>query len=85
MKEVFIVTAVLTTNGSYGGMLTGISAVELGTFAIKGALEKAGVDPKEVEEVFMGNVVSANLGQAPAREAASKAGIPITFPCTANN
>ena len=85
MKEVFIVSAVRTPIGSFGGMLSGFSAVELGTFAIKGALEKAGVDPKEVEEVFMGNVVSANLGQAPARQAAIKAGIPNTIPCTAIN
>ncbi len=85
MKEVFIVSAVRTPIGSFGGMLSGFSAVELGTFAIKGALDRAGVKPEEVNEVFMGNVVSANLGQAPARQAAIAAGIPNTVPATTVN
>ena len=68
MKEVYIVSAGRTPIGSFGGKLAGFSAVQLGTFAIKGALEKAGVSASEVQEVFMGNVVSAGLGQAPARQ-----------------
>lgn len=85
MKEVFIISAVRTPIGSFGGVLAGFSATELGAFAIKGALEKAGVDPKEVEEVLMGNVISANLGQAPARQAALGAGIGVNVPCTTIN
>lgn len=85
MKEVFIVSAVRTPLGSFGGKLSGLTAIELGSFAIKGALEKAGVDPKEVEEVIMGNVISANLGQAPARQAAIGAGIGYQVPCTTVN
>lgn len=85
MKEVFIVSAVRTPLGSFGGKLSGLSAVELGSFAIKGALEKAGVDPGAVEEVIMGNVISANLGQAPARQAAIGAGIGYNVPCTTVN
>ncbi len=85
MKEVYIVSAVRTPQGSFGGILKGFSATQLGAFAIKGAIEKAGIDVNEVNEVFMGNVVSANLGQAPARQAALKAGIPNTVPCTTVN
>lgn len=85
MKEVYIVSAVRTPLGSFGGKLSGISATELGSIAIKGALKKAGVDPKEVEEVIMGNVLSANLGQAPARQAAIGAGIGYNVPCTTVN
>lgn len=85
MKEVFIVSAVRTPLGSFGGKLSGLTAVELGSFAIKGALEKARVDPKEVQEVMMGNVISANLGQAPARQAAIGAGIGYNVPCTTIN
>ncbi|SIS96288.1 acetyl-CoA C-acyltransferase [Belliella pelovolcani] len=85
MKEVYIVAAVRTPLGSFGGKLSGLSATELGSIAIKGALNKAGVDPKEVEEVMMGNVLSANLGQAPARQAAIGAGIGYNVPCTTIN
>lgn len=85
MKEVFIVSAVRTPLGSFGGVLSGLSAVQLGSAAIKGALEKAGISPEEVEEVLMGNVVSANLGQAPARQAALAAGIGQNVPCTTVN
>jgi acetyl-CoA C-acetyltransferase len=85
MKEVYIVSAVRTPLGSFGGKLSGLTAVELGSIAIKGALNKAGVDPKEVEEVIMGNVISANLGQAPARQAAIGAGIGYNVPCTTIN
>ena len=85
MKPVYIVSAVRTPIGSFGGQLAAISATQLGATAIKGALEKGGVDPSLVNEVFMGNVCSANLGQAPARQAALYAGIPNTVPCTTVN
>lgn len=85
MKEVYIVSSVRTPLGSFGGALSSLSATQLGSIAIKGALEKAGVAASEVEEVFMGNVVSANLGQAPARQAAIGAGIGINVPCTTIN
>jgi len=84
-KEVFIVSAVRTPLGSFGGVFANISATQLGAIAIKGALEKAKVNPKNVNEVFMGNVCSANLGQAPARQAALSAGIFNTVPCTTVN
>lgn len=85
MKDVFIVSAVRTPIGSFGGTLAGVSATHLGAAAIKGALEKAGVRPEWVTEVLMGNVVSANLGQAPARQAAVFAGLPADVPCTTIN
>ncbi|WP_133273232.1 acetyl-CoA C-acyltransferase [Hymenobacter radiodurans] len=85
VKEVVIVAAVRTPIGSFGGSLASLSATDLGGIALKGALEKAGVDPKEVQQVIMGNVISANLGQAPARQAAKKAGLPDTVECTTVN
>ncbi|MCI5080773.1 MAG: acetyl-CoA C-acyltransferase [Saprospiraceae bacterium] len=85
MKEVFIVSAVRTPLGSFGGVLSSLSATQLGSTAIKGALEKANVEAKDVDEVFFGNVVSANLGQAPARQAALGAGIGQNVPCTTVN
>ncbi|MCH7399902.1 acetyl-CoA C-acyltransferase [Belliella sp. DSM 107340] len=85
MKEVYIVSAVRTPLGSFGGKLAGLTAIELGSIAIKGVMSKAGLDPKEVEEVIMGNVLSANLGQAPARQAAIGAGIGYNVPCTTVN
>ncbi len=85
MKEVFIVSAVRTPMGSFGGAFASLSATELGSTAIKGALKHAKVDASDVEEVFMGNVVSANLGQAPARQAALGAGLNQTVPCTTVN
>lgn len=85
MKEVYIVSAVRTPIGSFGGSLAGVSATKLGAAAIKGALERAGLDPKEVQEVFMGNVMSANLGQAPVTQASIWAGIPNTVPGTTVN
>ncbi|MEO9485143.1 MAG: acetyl-CoA C-acyltransferase [Ekhidna sp.] len=85
MKEVYIAAAVRTPIGSFGGKLAGFSATQLGTFAIKGALEKSGVSADQVNEVFMGNVLSANLGQAPARQAAIGAGIGHNVPCTTVN
>ena len=74
-KEVYIVAAVRTPMGSFGGALSSVPATKLGATAIKGALEKSGVDAKHVTEVFMGNVLQAGLGQAPARQAAMFAGI----------
>lgn len=85
MKSVYIASAVRTPLGSFGGVFANIPATQLGATAIKGALEKAGVSAEQVEEVFMGNVCSANLGQAPARQAAIYAGIPNTVPCTTVN
>lgn len=85
MKEVYIVSAVRTPLGSFGGKLAGLTAIELGSQAIKGALKKAKVDPESIEEVIMGNVLSANLGQAPARQAALGAGINYNVPCTTVN
>ena len=85
MKEVYIVEAVRTPMGSFGGMFAGLSAIDLGAAAIEGALDKAGVAADQVEEVLMGNVVSANLGQAPARQAALKAGLGQNVPCTTVN
>ncbi len=85
MKEVYIVSAVRTPLGSFGGKLSSLTAVELGSIAIKGALQKAGVDPSEVQEVIMGNVISSNLGQAPARQAAIGAGLGYNVPCTTVN
>ena len=85
MKEVYIVSAVRTPIGSFGGMFAQVSATQLGAAAFKGALKHAQVDPSHVEEVFMGNVCSANLGQAPARQAALAAGIGYEVPCTTVN
>ena len=85
MKDVYIISAVRTPIGSFGGALSGISATKLGAAAIKGALAKAGVDGKEVQEVYMGSVLQANLGQAPARQAAIFAGLPNTVQCTTVN
>ena len=74
MQEVYIVSAVRTPIGSFGGALSSLSATELGSIAIKGAIEKAGIKPELVEECIMGNVLSANLGQAPARQARYRCG-----------
>jgi len=85
MKEVYIVSAVRTPIGSFGGSLSSLSAPQLGAAAIKGALAKANIDPKEVQEVIMGNVLSANVGQAPARQAAIFAGLGYDVECTTVN
>jgi len=85
IQEVYIISAIRTPLGSLGGKLAGLTAVELGSIAIKGALKKAGISPDEVNEVMMGNVLSANLGQAPARQAAIGAGIGYQVPCTTIN
>jgi acetyl-CoA C-acetyltransferase len=85
MKEVYIISAVRTPMGSFGGSLKGFTATQLGAFAIKGALEKAGVKPALVNDVLMGSVIQANLGQAPARQAAKFAGLPNEVNCTTIN
>lgn len=85
MKEVVIVAAVRTPMGSFGGSLKSLSATQLGAVAIKGVIERAGVDPNIVTDVFMGSVIQANLGQAPARQAAKFAGLPDAVNCTTIN
>ena len=85
MKEVVIVSAVRTPIGSFGGVLSPLSATQLGATAIKGALAKAGMDASEVQEVFMGNVLQAGIGQAPARQASIYAGLGDQVPCTTVN
>ncbi|WP_299108609.1 acetyl-CoA C-acyltransferase [uncultured Tenacibaculum sp.] len=85
MKEVVIASVARTPIGSFLGTLSTTPAPRLGAVAIKGALEKINLKPEMVEEVFMGNVVSAGLGQAPARQAAIFAGIPNHVPCTTVN
>lgn len=85
MKEVYIVSAVRTPMGSFNGAFSSISATQLGAAAIKGALDKIKLDPKEVQEVYMGNVLQAGLGQAPARQAAKFAGLPDSVVCTTVN
>jgi acetyl-CoA C-acetyltransferase len=85
MKEVYIIAAVRTPMGSFGGSLKDFSATKLGAVAIKGALEKAGVKPELVNDVLMGSVLQANLGQAPARQAAKFAGLPNEVNCTTIN
>ena len=85
MKEVVIVSAVRTPMGSFGGSLSTVSATQLGATAIKGALEKINLNPSKIEEVYMGNVLQANLGQAPAKQAAIFAGISENTPCTTVN
>jgi acetyl-CoA C-acetyltransferase len=85
MKEVVIVSAVRTPMGSFGGAFSNVSATQLGSVAIKGAVEKAGINPNEIDEVYMGNVLQANLGQAPARQAAIGAGLNQDVPCTTIN
>ena len=85
MKQVYIVSAVRTPIGSYGGALKDIPATKLGAIAIKSAIEKAGIKPTQVDEVLMGCVLQANLGQAPARQAAKYAGLPDEVVCTTVN
>lgn len=85
MKTVYIISAVRTPIGAFGGVLSTVSATQLGATAIKGALEKGNVDAKLIDEVFMGNVLQANLGQAPARQAALFAGLGQNVPCTTVN
>ncbi|GHB72513.1 acetyl-CoA C-acyltransferase [Persicitalea jodogahamensis] len=84
-EEAYIISTARTPIGSFGGVLSSFSATELGAKAIRGAIDKIKLDPIQVQEVFMGNVVSANLGQAPARQAALGAGLPNETICTTVN
>ncbi len=84
-KEVYIMSAVRTPLGSFGGSLKDITATKLGAIAIKGAIEKAGIDPNIVQDVLMGCVLQANLGQAPARQASMIAGLAPNVNCTTIN
>jgi acetyl-CoA C-acetyltransferase len=83
--EAVILSAVRTPIGKFQGALSGLSAPKLGAVAVKAAIERAGIDPKDVEEVLMGNVVQAGVGQAPARQAAIFAGVPATVSATTVN
>src|SRR5690554_2985399 len=84
-RKVVIVSVARTPIGSFMGGLSSLTAVQLGSIAIKGAMDKINLDPSQVQEVYMGNVVQAGVGQAPARQAALGAGIPNTVPCTTVN
>ncbi|MFZ9695364.1 MAG: acetyl-CoA C-acetyltransferase, partial [Chitinophagaceae bacterium] len=85
MKKIVIAAAVRTPMGSFGGILRSLSAPQLGAIAIKGAIQKAGINPTLVTDVFIGSVLQANLGQAPARQAAKFAGLPDHVNCTTIN
>lgn len=85
MKEIYIVSAVRTAIGSFGGTLADVPATKLGAIVIKGALDKINLDPNQITEVYMGSALQANLGQAPARQAAKFAGLPDMVPCTTIN
>jgi acetyl-CoA C-acetyltransferase len=85
MQEVFIVSAVRTPIGSFGGSLSGMSAVHLGGIAYREAIRQAGIDPAIIEELLVGNVISAGLGQAPATQVAAAAGLGFQIPCTLIN
>ncbi len=84
-NSVYIVSKARTPIGSFNGALASISAPRLGAAAIKAAIERAGIAPEQVQEVYMGNVVSAGIGQAPAQQASIYAGIPTTVNCTTVN
>jgi acetyl-CoA C-acetyltransferase len=84
-EEIFILAAARTPIGSFGGSLSSVPATRLGATAIKGVLEKSKIDPSSIQEVYMGNVISANLGQAPARQAAIFSGLPSNVICTTVN
>lgn len=85
MKEVYIVSAVRTPIGSFGGSLASLTAIQLGAAAVKGAIARINLDPKMIQELYMGNVVSAGLGQAPATQVAVAAGLGYEIPCTQVN
>src|SRR5690606_9073428 len=84
-EEVYIIAALRTPMGSFGGALKDLSATQLGAIAIKAAIEKAGLLPEQVQDVIMGCALQANLGQAPARQAAKFAGLPDAVNCTTIN
>ncbi len=83
--EVYIISAVRTPIGSFGGSLSPLTAVQLGSIAVKAAVEKSGVDPKLIQELFIGNVIGAGLGQAPATQIAVGADLGFEIPCTLIN
>jgi acetyl-CoA C-acetyltransferase len=85
MKEVVVVSAVRTAVGTFGGSLRDLPAVELGGIVIKSAIERAGLNPEDVDEVLMGCVLQGGLGQNVARQSAIKAGIPVEVPCATVN
>ena len=85
MKEVYIISAVRTAIGSFGGSLSSLTAVQLGSIAVKAAVERSKADPNLIQEVLMGNVISAGLGQAPATQIAAGAGLGFNIPCTLVN
>jgi len=85
MKNVYILSQARTPIGSLNGSLASLTAPQLGAIAIKAALERSGLQPDQVNELFMGNVVSAGIGQAPAQQASIYAGMPVTLPCTTVN
>ena len=85
MKTVVVTSYARTPIGSFGGKLSSISATKLGAHAIKSAIEKSKITPNQIEEVYMGNVISSGLGQAPAKQAAIYAGIDPNTPCTTIN
>ncbi len=85
MKDVYILAAVRTPIGSFGGSLKALNAAQLGAAAIKGALQKSGVNKEDIDDVLMGCVIQANVGQAPARQASKIAGLPDTVNCTTVN
>ncbi|KAJ7320150.1 hypothetical protein JRQ81_019661 [Phrynocephalus forsythii] len=85
LNEVVIVSAVRTPIGSFQGSFLSYPATKLGSVAIKGAIERAGIPAQEVKEVYMGNVIQAGQGQAPARQATLGAGLPVSTPCTTVN
>src|ERR1041385_7384469 len=84
-REVYIVSVARTPIGSFQGALSSVPATKLGATAVKAAVQRAGIKPGEVQEVFMGNVLTANEGQAPARQASLFAGLSNTTPCTTVN
>ena len=84
-RPVYIVAAKRTAIGAFNGRLSSFTAPELGGFAIRGALDSINLDPKEVDEVILGNVLGAGLGQAPARQASLKGGVGVEVPCTTIN
>jgi acetyl-CoA C-acetyltransferase len=83
--DVVILSIARTPLGSFNGVLSSLSATQLGSAAIKGAINRAKISPEDVDAVYMGNVLQANLGQAPARQAALGAGVPVKVPCTTVN
>lgn len=85
MRTVYIAALARTPIGSFGGALASLPVTQLGSTVMKAAIERAGIKPEDIQEVFMGNVLTANVGQAPARQAALGAGIPNTVPCTTVN